>query len=790
MNHEKEAYILGALLHDIGKFVQRAQRNPKSRDHCKWGEEWFQDNLAEKLTSVFTDDEKDIIRKSINVHHDYFPFIQSADGISASMDRILIKNEEEGDPFTDRLISIFSRISISRKGKGELHYHNLAELEKENLEMTFPIKEKKCNFNEYSVLLEKFNSEIKNLDFKELTPKQIIEQIYFILWKYTWCIPSAAYKHEPDIPLFDHLKISAAITACLFDYDQRSKKSAPEKNREDEEAFVYIAGDISGIQSFILGILTQQGRIAKRLRARSLLIQLLSEIASHQILHKFDLPLCNIISSAGGNFYILAPNIPEAENLLNELQESFDRWMYEEYRGEIFISLAWSKANSNDLSFNIDNLYEKTHKRLQFKKYSPFRTNLISDNSWSTRKFLFKEVIEGDEKACVGCRKHPITNQEEKLCKYCDLDNKVGQKLTRGKYITYFSDDARAFPLLNYSFDILPSLKEEKNAYMIQALNDTKNPQIGFKFIATHIPTAEEVGCKKEEHEHKPGTPAPAFFDCIADASEGDKSLAYVKADVDNMGKIIRYGFHPSLPEDKYVIKEVKPSVSRLCSLSRMLETFFGGVIQLELEKEFPEIYTVFSGGDEFFLLGPWNKIIDFTEKIRKKFDQFTGFNPDLTFSAGITMAKPHEPISFCAESVSEALNCSKARKDETDIELKNAITVFNQTLSWDELKDIVLPEVRKIKEWVDKELVSRQFAYLLWQCALKYEIYKKTCRTDSLEFVPMLAGSINRNLDPVKQEKIFNWTKSLLPSQKKVFSEKLQFLRTIMEYVLAYTRR
>ncbi|MFQ6062454.1 MAG: hypothetical protein ACE5J9_04675, partial [Methanosarcinales archaeon] len=163
---------------------------------------------------------------------------------------------------------------------------------------------------------------------------------------------------------------------------------------------------------------------------------------------------------------------------------------------------------------------------------------------------------------------------------------------------------------------------------------------------------------------------------------------------------------------------------------------------------------------------------------------------PDLTFSAGIMIAKPHEPISFCAESVSEALNCSKARKDETDIELKNAITVFNQTLSWDELKDIVLPEVRKIKEWLDKELVSRQFAYLLWQCALKYEIYKKTCRTDSLEFVPMLAGSINRNLDPVKQEKIFNWTKSLLPSQKKVFSEKLQFLRTIMEYVLAYTRR
>jgi CRISPR-associated protein Csm1 len=53
MNFDEKEYhavILGAILHDIGKFVQRAQQNPTSQDHSHWGEEWFQNNLAEKLT--------------------------------------------------------------------------------------------------------------------------------------------------------------------------------------------------------------------------------------------------------------------------------------------------------------------------------------------------------------------------------------------------------------------------------------------------------------------------------------------------------------------------------------------------------------------------------------------------------------------------------------------------------------------------------------------------------------------------------------------------------------------
>ncbi|MCM8766417.1 MAG: HD domain-containing protein, partial [Candidatus Omnitrophica bacterium] len=119
----RQAVILGALLHDIGKFVQRAQKNPKEKDHPHWGMEWFQrkDGLRKRprLASVFCEQELVIIDSAILSHHDGVKYISLADAISAGMKRISLEDEEEGDPFTDRLISIFSRISISNKSKDD-----------------------------------------------------------------------------------------------------------------------------------------------------------------------------------------------------------------------------------------------------------------------------------------------------------------------------------------------------------------------------------------------------------------------------------------------------------------------------------------------------------------------------------------------------------------------------------------------------------------------------------------------------------------------------------------------
>lgn len=771
--NERDAIILGALLHDIGKFVQRGQKNPKTQNYCHWGEEWFQNNLAEKLK-----DEQDIIRSAISNHHDGHPHtVFLADWISAG-ERISLDDEEKGDPFTDRLISIFSRISISNKPKKD-KYHELAFLHKDSLEETFPIDDKKCSSEEYKKLLNEFTEEISSIDFRNLSPQQVINLIYFLLWKYTWCIPSAAYKSEPDVSLFDHLKTTAAIAVCLHDYHKENPDKPPDI---ESPAFCLIGGDISGIQSYILGLLTQQGKIAKRLRARSLFVQLVSEIAAHKILHRFNVPLCNLIMSAGGNFYTLVPNLKETDTKIEELQKEFDEWTLKELNAELSISLASIELSGKDLK-DFSTVLDKLKTNLNYRKYQPHRITLTSGDRWVEKQFLRPKVIESEEKICQGCRKYP--QEEDNLCKHCLSDTRLGQLLPKKEYLTFFDTNQHKFKILNYSFELWDVEDLKKNStqkpYLVLALKHTniKLPTIGFKYLMTHIPTKRDIPQADVEKEDEPVT-----FDDIANVSQGDKLLGYLKIDIDNLGEILRNGF-------------IKPSISRFATFSRMLETFFSGYLQVKLEKDFKEIYTVFSGGDDLFVIGPWNRIIDLAKEIRRKFEEYCATNQDLTFSAGITLFKPHEPISFCAKSVDKALNASKERKDN-ETAIKDGVTIFNQTMGWDGLEKKVLTEANKIIAWLEKEppLISRSFAYNLWEygeMANKSNIYglPTEIKTEYLKFVPFLTYDINCNLTKKEQKEAYLWAEDLRPSKNKPKGgDNLPYLKTIMEYVLTYTRR
>lgn len=785
---ERDAIILGALLHDIGKFVQRADENPKRMTHQEFGGDFFQNHFREKLaqSKMFSIDELNKIESLIRNHHDYEKFITLADGISAGMERIPLEDEEKGDPFSNRLISIFSRISISDKPKKN-KYQKIAFLYEDEFEETFPVENKKCDYQEYKRLLNGFTGEINTTEFKTLSKNQVIEVIYFLLWKYTWCIPSAAYKHEPDVSLFDHLKTTAAIEVCLYDNQKENSNASIDI---ESPAFCVVEGDISGIQSYIFSILTQHGKIAKRLRARSLFVQIISEIAAHKVLHIFNLPLCNLIASAGGNFQILVPNLKTASKRIKELQKEFDEWTLEELNAELSINLASIVLSGRNLC-DFSKAIEKLKTNLSYRKYQSHKSILTTVNGWAETQFLRPKAVESDEETCQSCRRYPqkeIKDYEENLCEQCQNETIIGQLLPKKKYLVLFNHDKQRFKILNYSFELLDEkeLKEYslKDAYLIVSLRNTniKLPCIGFKFFATHIPSTKDIECDDPNHSHKKDE--PVFFDCIAEKSQGDKLLGYLKIDIDNLGKLLRYGFEQEKPDNKYNIKGIKPSISRFNSLSRMLDTFFTGYLQVRLEMEFKEIYTVFSGGDDIFVIGPWNKVIDFAIEIRKKFSEYCAINPDFTFSAGVKLFKAHEPFSFCATSVDDALHCSKERDG------KDGITIFGHTVSWDEI-DKILQEGQKVIGWLEEELISRAFAYNLRGYGEMSEKYEEERNVKYLKFVPLLTYDINRNLTKEEQKEVFLWAEDLRPSKNKPKGgDNLPYLRAIMEYVLTYTRR
>jgi CRISPR-associated protein Csm1 len=90
---------------------------------------------------------------------------------------------------------------------------------------------------------------------------------------------------------------------------------------------------------------------------------------------------------------------------------------------------------------------------------------------------------------------------------------------------------------------------------------------------------------------------------------EGIEALGVLKADIDNFGVLFACG-----------LPETKQTFSRLSTLSRNFNNFFTVFLPYILKntKEYKNIYTVFAGGDDLFLIGSWNIIIDFAEFIIK----------------------------------------------------------------------------------------------------------------------------------------------------------------------------
>ena len=172
-------------------------------------------------------------------------------------------------------------------------------------------------------------------------------------------------------------------------------------------------------------------------------------------------------------------------------------------------------------------------------------------------------------------------------------------------------------------------------------------------------------------------------FTWIANQSEGDKKLAALKLDIDNLGTLFM-----DKSESEYKI------------ISEKIKDFFDkDMLKLIKDENLQQnIYVVFSGGDDCFLIGSWNKILEFAIILRKKFFLFqeelrkqVKFKEDkeITFSAGIEVFSSHYPMLQMAEEVEVSLTASKHNKIEYKgvVKEKNSVTIFGKTLTWDEFE-------------------------------------------------------------------------------------------------------
>jgi CRISPR-associated protein Csm1 len=76
----------------------------------------------------------------------------------------------------------------------------------------------------------------------------------------------------------------------------------------------------------------------------------------------------------------------------------------------------------------------------------------------------------------------------------------------------------------------------------------------------------------------------------------GIRALGVLKGDIDNLGELFRVGLG-------------SPTFAKTAAVSRQVNGFFAIYLPWLLSREFTSIYTVFAGGDDFFLIGPWRTV-------------------------------------------------------------------------------------------------------------------------------------------------------------------------------------
>ena len=203
------------------------------------------------------------------------------------------------------------------------------------------------------------------------------------------------------------------------------------------------------------------------------------------------------------------------------------------------------------------------------------------------------------------------------------------------------------------------------------------------------LPSVYEQIQKGQELQRKQG------FKTFEDYADKTK-LGILRMDVDGLGKRFVVGFNS--------IKEYK-------AFSKRLVDFFEKETEvIHQENEFRD-YTniIYAGGDDLFVVGRWDKIADFAERIHKEVD--TRFSNDgITISGGMAIVNPKFPISKAADLAGKAEDAAKQFNDGE----KNAFHILGKTISWKKEYDFVKSYQHQFVTLIDKYDLSKGILHKL----------------------------------------------------------------------------
>jgi len=531
--------------------------------------------------------------------------------------------------------------------------------------------------------LEKYKKSVKEeLEKLQAEDWQNLSLLTLILDKYGSCLSFG----ELDIALIDIARSTAAVASALV-------------NNPEAEDISLIAGDLSGIQKFIYTI-SSDGAL-KSLRARSFYLELVAEEIVQQLLEELNLPRTSVIYSGGGNLYLLAPATADTENAVETVKSTFNQWLKDEFQCKIFLGLAsesFPVVNVSNKSFagNWDNVIKKVNKQ-KSRKFIDQIDNLL------TPKVSY-------EQRCRVCHRDD-TEDLKQLNKYeddsviacltCRAMFELGGKLLGVKAIIRSSleqIEGKVYTIHfkfgrgnNIYYHIFPKWKQIiRDAGTALLVNDWEIEHYQFRHFDKAAPLLLGNYAAKSIDDYNQTIRGEE----LAELSEGIKRIGYLRMDVDNLGKIFAKGLGE------------KHSLPRLAGLSRQMSYFFKVYLnslaedrqknfitpckmgetlknaKYLTEKDRKDLLFIYAGGDDLFISGAWNEIVDFAFDTYQCFREYTGWNKDITLSGGISINEIKYPLYQTARSCGDAEEAAKGNG-------RDCLGLFGEVFKWGEWVNI-----------------------------------------------------------------------------------------------------
>ena len=228
----------------------------------------------------------------------------------------------------------------------------------------------------------------------------------------------------------------------------------------------------------------------------------------------------------------------------------------------------------------------------------------------------------------------------------------------------------------------------------------------GFRFLSRLTPYQQQAETEGTGAEHASSNGMEQrsirdFHTMAQDDATGVNRYGVLRMDIDEMGLILG-GYR-----NRYA------DLLHLSALSAQLDYFFGARLDQichteaiawrnkakpwtaprKLKQATPPLdqqklpYVIYAGGDDLFIVGPWDLLPPLAQAIRSGFVDFS-LNR-LSMSGGIAIARQKYPLYKTAEQAGQALEQAKDREVINQAQIigqKNALTFLGVTLNWDDM--------------------------------------------------------------------------------------------------------